>query len=170
PASRITDDREHRGAAKAVQQVLDFSVASEEQPRVFRVEDLQAAKRAVAAPVIREKAVVGCAGPSLLDRGQKPIAWPGDGLNEPMAVSIVSQGLPQNKDVLGEIPLFDIALRPERCHQFLFLEDPTAVHHQERERIKHFRCKGYRLAVAHQYPLREIELESAELVDHAGVS
>src|SRR5262249_46046602 len=137
---------------------------------VFCVEDLQAAKRAVVAPVVREKAVVGCADLSLLDRGEEPIALPGDGLNERVAVSIVSQGLPENKDVLGEIALFDIALRPERCHQFFFFEDSTAVLHQERERIQHFRRKRYRLTITHQYPLREIELESAELVDHAGVS
>src|SRR5262249_44268761 len=94
-------------------------------------------------------------------------ALPRDRLNKAIAVPIVPQSLAQDKNVLAEIALFDKALRPERRYQLSSLEDLPAVLNQERKGIEHLGCKGYRLAVAHQYPLRQIELESAELVDHA---
>src|SRR5262249_44951500 len=167
PAPGITDDRENPGAPKPIQQVGDFGVASEKQPGGLRFEGLQAAERAVAAPVVCEQALLSCERFRFLHRGHKPIPLPGYGLDESVAVAVVSQGLPQDKDVLAEISFLDKALRPERCHQFIFFENSATALNQERQGIEHFRRKRYRLAVAHQYPLREIELKSAELVDQA---
>jgi len=62
PLPEITHYRQHRRAAKTYQQLGGIRIAPEEQPSVFRLEHLEAAKRAVPAPLVRSReAIFECA-------------------------------------------------------------------------------------------------------------
>ena len=47
---------------------------------------------------------------------EKPVASARDGLDKAIAVAIISQNLPQDKDVLTQVALFHKALGPEGLH------------------------------------------------------
>ncbi len=61
PLPEITHYRQHRRAAKTYQQLGGIRLAPEEQPSVFWLEHLEAAKRAVPAPVVGQNR--GCSVP-----------------------------------------------------------------------------------------------------------
>src|SRR5947208_10471179 len=94
-------------------EVLTFCVTPKEQPGILWFEHLQSAKGTVLVPVLCWKSTERRSTLYLPDWSDKPVPSPGNGLDEPVAVSIIPKNLSQHEDVLTQITLFHKAVRPE---------------------------------------------------------
>jgi hypothetical protein len=80
-----------------------------------------------------------------------------------IAVLVVAKGLAQRENLLGEIGLFDEALRPEPLHQVFFPNQAAVVLHEDAQRFEGFGSQGEDLPVAPEQAFSDVESERAEL-------
>jgi hypothetical protein len=64
------------------------------------------------------------------------VTSPGNRFNER---GVLAQGLSQEEDVIGEAPLLDESVRPERCDELVLLHQVSAISDQEKQGVERFR-------------------------------
>src|SRR5215472_7270904 len=77
----------------------------------------------------------------------------------------IAQGFAEHGYVLGEVGLFDEAIRPEAFHQFIFSHHAIAVLKEDQESVKGFGHERDRFLSAQQETLARIKPEGTEPVE-----
>ncbi len=74
-----------------------------------------------------------------------------------------TERLPQQKDVLRQVRLFDNGVRPHRAKQRLFRERPSRVLHHENQQVECFGGQRYGLAGPQQFAPSPVHNKLAKL-------
>ena len=81
-----------------------------------------------------------------------------------MIVWLLSQDLPEYRDVPGEPSLFHTRVTPDLLEQFVFRDHPFPILDEGKKRLQNFWSQRYRFAVAQQESLAGIQRKRSELV------
>jgi hypothetical protein len=89
------------------------------------------------------------------------VTSPGNRFNESL---VITQGLSQQKDVIGQASFFDERVGPKRPDHLVLLKHVPTIPDQQVESVKSFRRERHRLSTAQQHALVRIEAEGAKFV------
>src|SRR5262245_18621515 len=102
---------------------------------------------------------------NLPDPSHEAVTAPRNCLDKPLPIPILAQRLPQNRDVVRQVDLFNDGVRPDNFKQLIFFQEMTVMFDQDVEQIEGFWLKRDGLSVAHQHSLGDVQTECAEVVD-----
>jgi len=84
------------------------------------------------------------------------VTTPRHSLDEPLSIPILAQRLPQHRDIVRQVDLFNNGVRPYNFEQFIFFQQMTVMFDQDVKQIKGFWLKRDGLSVAQQHPLGDV--------------
>src|SRR5215475_8507244 len=102
---------------------------------------------------------------NLTDLSHEAVSAPRHSLDKPLPITILAQRLPQNRDVVRQVDLFNDGVRPDNFEQLIFFQQMTVMFDQDVEQIEGFWLKRDGLSVAHQHSLGHVQTERAEFVN-----
>src|SRR5262249_3812938 len=87
----------------------------------------------------------------------------GCGLYEPL--SVLTQRFSQDRNVAGDVRLFNKGIGPDHCHQLLFFNQTPMTLDQREQQIEDFGLQRDNLAVAQQHSFGDVQSIRAEFVN-----
>ena len=108
--------------------------------------------------------------PSFSHLRHEPISAGGHGDDVLMVVGLLSQGLPQYRDVPGEPSLFHDRVTPDLLEQFVLRDHALPILDERKERLQDFWSQRYWFAVAQQEPLAGIQRKTVRTRRRAAIA
>ena len=95
----------------------------------------------------------------------KPVAASGDGDDITMVVFVAAESFSEQVDISAERAFLDNRFAPDRLHQFVLLNHPSAHFHQRQQRVKGLRRERLDFSRAQQKTFLRIQAEDVEFVE-----
>src|ERR1041384_1583676 len=102
--------------------------------------------------------------PALMHRSDEAVASPRDRLDVLTSVLALTKGLPQLRNILGQVSLFNKSIRPDLLHKAVLCDNLTAALNEREQHVEDFWGKRDDFLIAKQQPFSRVYPETAELI------
>jgi hypothetical protein len=100
----------------------------------------------------------------LFDGSYEPVASPGDRFNVPGFAGGLTQSSAQDENILGQVVLLDVLIRPKLVHEDILVDNVTAVSNEDEKCEESLGRQMYELPFPQQDTLSYIQTKRAEAV------
>ena len=103
--------------------------------------------------------------PNFVDFADKAVADLWSGLYELRSKGVVTQDLPQSRDIPIQISFLDKAICPNVLHQLFFADGASGVLDEEQQHIENFRRKSDAHPTLCQLAIADVDAKRVEFVE-----